>query len=196
MDACALALGFLKALPKLAKESSNESLVAVFEKAAMYTRSIAIAAVIGGGLLMFGAPPASAQYEISITPWAGMYVPTSNKFTGVGTDISRSNSFIAGGRLDVWGQSALGGELEVGYAPARISVVGGTINRDENSEVLVSSLKLMIGVSPASSAGGFYVDIGPALIRRGADVTTDNSSVSDWGGVAGLGFRAPFARGR
>ncbi len=153
------------------------------------------ACALAGFALALGARPAHAQkYTMSITPWAGAYIPTSNTTTNLGTQISRDNSFITGLRLTGWGKSALGLELEGGYAPAHASVVGTTINSSRDTKVFVGDLKLMIGVGTASSAGGVFLQVGPALIRRGTDLTTTSASVTDWGGVAGLGFRVPFSR--
>jgi len=153
------------------------------------------AVALAGLSLALGARPVAAQkYTWSITPWAGAYVPTHNSFRAAGTDIERSNSFITGARITGWGNGALGLELEAGYSPASVSVAGTTVNGDRDTQVFLGSLKLMLGVSPATSSGGFYIEGGPALIRRGRDVTSEGSSSTDWGGVLGLGFRIPFSR--
>src|ERR1051325_9881642 len=131
----------------------------------------AFAFVVIGAL---SAAPAAAQSGFSVTPWAGAYVPTRNHFSSVGTDISRDNSFIGGARLTFWGRSPIGLEFTGGVAPA-----GGA--------------KLMLGLSPATSRVGIFLSGGPALIRRGHDVARESESVTDWGGVAGLGLRIPFS---
>src|SRR5256714_8567231 len=103
-------------------------------------RGIALVALLGA----VGVAPAVAQGGFSVTPWAGAYVPTRNKFTTVGQDISRDNSFIGGARLTFWGHSPIGLEFTGGFAPAKVRVSGtGTIiNGDRNSQVFVGGAKL------------------------------------------------------
>ena len=150
----------------------------------------AFAFVVIGAL---SAAPAAAQSGFSVTPWAGAYVPTRNSFSSVGTDIKRDNSFIAGARLTFWGKSPLGLEFTAGFAPARVTVAGTTVNGSRNTQVFVGGAKLMLGLSPASSRLGVFLSGGPAIIRRGQDVANNNNSTTDWGGVAGLGIRIPFS---
>lgn len=153
------------------------------------------AAVVAAGLVLslaLAARPVVAQGSVSLTPWAGIYVPTQNEFSSVDTDIKRNNSFMGGARLTFWGNSPLGLEFTGGYSPANVEIAGGTINEDRNTNVFVGSAKLMLGVSPASSSLGLYIGGGPALIRRGSDVTEEDESVTDWGGVVGAGIRLPL----
>ncbi len=155
-----------------------------------------LSAVLAGAMVLsalsLAARPAAAQGSLSLTPWAGMYVPTKNEFSSVDTDIKRNNAFMAGARLTFWGNSPLGIELTGGYSPANVEIAGGAINEDKNTNVFVGSAKLMLGISPASSSLGLYIGGGPALIRRGEDVTEESESATDWGGVVGLGVRLPL----
>lgn len=155
-----------------------------------------LSAVLAGAFVLsalsLAAHPAMAQGSLTITPWAGMYVPTKNEFSSVDNDIKRNNAFMAGARLTFWGNSPLGLEFTGGYSPAKVEIAGGTINEDRNTNVFVGSAKLMLGISPASSSFGLYVGGGPALIRRGTDVTVEDKSVTDWGGVLGAGLRLPL----
>lgn len=152
-------------------------------------RGFALAALLGAVAVV----PAAAQSGFTLTPWAGAYVPTRNSFSSVGGDISRDNSFIAGGRLTFWGRSPVGFELTGGFAPARVNVAGTTVNESRNTEVFVAGAKLMLGLSPENSRLGVFLSGGPALVRRGNDVTRDNASTTDWGGVVGFGLRIPFS---
>jgi hypothetical protein len=144
--------------------------------------------------LVVGAAPAAAQSGVSVTPWAGAYVPTRNSFSTVGGDIRRDNSFIMGARITTWGRSPVGFEFSGGFAPARVRVSGTTINGDRNTQVFVGGLKVMLGLSPENSRLGVFLSGGPSLIRRGHDVARNNESVTDWGGVLGLGLRIPFSQ--
>lgn len=157
------------------------------------TRVLAGAFAVVGTIGALSAAPAAAQSGFSVTPWAGAYVPTRNEFSTVGSDIRRDNSFIAGARLTSWGRSPIGFELTGGFAPARVRIAGTTVNEERNTQVFVAGLKLMLGLSPANSRFGVFLSGGPSLIRRGRDVADENESVTDWGGVVGLGFRIPFS---
>lgn len=155
-----------------------------------------LSSVVAGAIVLsalsLAARPAMAQGSLTITPWGGIYVPTKNEFSSVDTDIKRNNAFMGGARLTFWGNSPLGLEFTGGYSPANVEIAGGTINEDKNTNVFVGSAKLMLGISPASSSFGLYVGGGPALIRRGEDVTAESESVTDWGGVIGAGLRFPL----
>jgi hypothetical protein len=155
--------------------------------------SVLSAAVVCAGLTA-AFQPLAAQGSVTLTPWAGIYVPTSNEFSSVDNDIKRNNSFIGGARLTFWGNSPLGLEFTGGYSPANVEIAGGTINEDRKTNVFVGSAKLMLGISPASSGLGLYIGGGPALIRRGSDVTEEDESVTDWGGVVGAGVRFPMGQ--
>ena len=152
-------------------------------------RGIALVALIGA----VGVAPAAAQGGFSVTPWAGAYVPTRNSFSTVGTDIKRDNSFIGGARLTFWGRSPIGFELTGGFAPARVRVAGTTVNADRNTQVFLGGAKLMLGLSPATSRLGVFLNGGASMIRVGNNVARDNESSTDWGGVVGLGLRIPFS---
>ena len=156
------------------------------------TRILGAGALLGLALV---TRPAVAQGSLTLTPYAGAFVPTNNEFSSVGNDIKRNNSFIAGARLTFWGNSPFGLELTGGYAPARVEVAGATINRDRRTNVFLGSARLMLGVSPATSALGLYLSAGPAVIRRGDDVTSESGSQTDFGGTVGAGLRLPLGQG-
>jgi outer membrane protein with beta-barrel domain len=136
-----------------------------------------------------GARQARAQ---GLTPYAGIYVPTNNSFSSVGTDIKRNNAFVGGARLTFWGKSPLGLELSGAFSPANVDVAGATVNGTRSTSVFLASAKLMLGVSSAVSPMGFFVGAGPALIRRGDDVTQQSNSQTDFGGVVGAGLHFPI----
>ena len=156
-----------------------------------FARTVVLAGVTAG--LLGSVERANAQGSVSISPWFGMYVPTQNSYSLLGTDIRRRNSFIGGGRITFWGKSPVGLELSAGLAPARTTFAGATINGDRNTNVFVGSVKLALGLSPATSPVGIHIGVGPAIIRRGHDVLRQNRSVTDLGGVLGFGVRFPLA---
>jgi Outer membrane protein beta-barrel domain len=158
------------------------------------TRVFAGAFTLIGVIGALSAAPAAAQSGFSFTPWAGAYVPTRNTFETVGSDIRRDNSFIMGARITSWGRGAVGFELTGGFAPARVRVAGTTVNEERNTQVFVGGLKVLLGLSPQNSNFGIFLSGGPSLIRRGRNVGVEDESVTDWGGVLGLGFRIPFSQ--
>jgi hypothetical protein len=133
------------------------------------------------------ATPAAAQGGVELTPWAGVYIPTSNSVNALDEDISRDVSVVGGARLTFWGSGALGFEATGGYAPAKIS--NETINETGNTDLLLASARLLLALSPVSNPVGFYITGGPALLTRGSNPFDDDRSSTDIGGVVGLGFR-------
>ncbi|MGH7510291.1 MAG: outer membrane beta-barrel protein [Gemmatimonadales bacterium] len=147
------------------------------------TSGLVAAAIVASA----AAPPAAAQGGVELTPWAGVYIPTSNSVSALGDDISRDVSVAGGARLSFWGTGALGFEVTGGYAPAKIG--DETINETGNTDLLLASGRLMLALSPVSNPVGFYIAGGPALLARGSNPFDDDRSSTDIGGVLGLGFR-------
>jgi hypothetical protein len=134
-----------------------------------------------------GATSAAAQGGVELTPWAGVYIPTSNSVGALDQDIERDVSVAGGARLTFWGSGRLGFEATGGYAPARIG--DETINETGNTDLLLASGRLMLALSPVDNSVGFYLAGGPALLTRGSNPFDDDRSSTDIGGVLGLGFR-------
>jgi len=133
------------------------------------------------------APNAAAQGGVELTPWAGVYIPTSNSVGALDQDIERDISVAGGARLTFWGSGMLGFEATGGYAPAKIG--DETINETGNTDLLLASGRLMLALSPVDNSVGFYIAGGPALLARGSNPFDDDRSSTDIGGVLGLGFR-------
>jgi hypothetical protein len=132
------------------------------------------------------ATPAAAQGGVEITPWAGIYVPTSNSFSTITDDFKRDVSIMGGARLTFWGTGRLGFEATGGYAPAK---VGGETVNETNTNLLVANARLLLGLTPVTSKVGVFVGGGGALLTRGKNTFDDDRSSTDLGGTVGLGFR-------
>jgi hypothetical protein len=132
------------------------------------------------------ATPAAAQGGVELTPWAGVYVPTSNSFSTITDDFTRDVSVIGGARLTFWGTGRLGFEATGGYAPAKVG--GETIN-ETNTNLLVANARLLLGLTPVTSKVGVFLGAGGSLLTRGKNTFDDDRSSTDLGGTVGLGFR-------
>jgi hypothetical protein len=132
------------------------------------------------------AQPAMAQGGVEFTPWAGIYVPTSNSFSTLTDDFKRDVGVIGGARLTFWGTGHLGFEVTGGYAPAK---VGGETVNETNTNLLVANARLLLALTPVTSSVGVYVGGGGALLTRGRNTFDDDRSSTDLGGTLGLGFR-------
>jgi hypothetical protein len=132
------------------------------------------------------ATPAAAQGGVELTPWAGIYVPTSNSFSTLTDDFSRDVSVIGGARLTFWGSGRLGFEVTGGYAPAR---VGGETVNETNTNLLLANARLLLGLTPVDSKVGVFIGGGGSLLTRGRNTFDDDRSSTDFGGTLGLGFR-------
>lgn len=147
------------------------------------TSGLAAAAIVA----TTAASPVAAQGGVELTPWAGVYVPTSNSVGSLGQDISRDVSVIGGARLSFWGTGNLGFEVSGGYAPAKIG--DETINETGNTNMLLANGRLLLALSPVTSKVGFFLAGGPALLVRGKNPFDNDRSSTDIGGVLGLGLR-------
>ena len=141
--------------------------------------------VAAASLAAAASTPAAAQGGVELTPWAGVYVPTSNSVGGLGEDLSRDVSVAGGARLTFWGTGNLGFEVTGGYAPSKIG--DETVNESVN--LLLANARLLLALSPVTNGVGFYIAGGPALLARGGNPFDDDRSSTDLGGVLGLGLR-------
>ena len=132
------------------------------------------------------APSAAAQGGVELTPWAGIYVPTSNSFSTITNDFKRDVSVIGGARLTFWGSGHLGFEATGGYAPAK---VGGETVNETSTNLLVANARLLLALTPVTSSVGVFVGGGGAFLTRGRNTFDDDRSSTDLGGTVGLGFR-------
>jgi outer membrane protein W len=140
------------------------------------------------------AQTTTAHSSTSLGIWGGMFAPLGSDptATSVGTSIDRRNSFAGGARLTFWGNNVLGVEAVAGLTPAKVEVAGASVNETRSLNIFAAGLKLMIGLSPGMSPAGFHIGAGPAIIRRGHDVTNENNSETNLGGVVGAGVRFPI----
>jgi len=147
------------------------------------TMSGLLVAAVTGSVV---ARPAAAQGGVELTPWAGVYIPTSNSFSTITDDFSRDVSVIGGARLTFWGTGHLGFEVTGGYAPAKVG--GETIN-ETNTNLLLANARLLLALTPVTSKVGVFVGGGGSLLTRGRNTFDDDRSSTDLGGTLGLGFR-------
>lgn len=155
------------------------------------------AILLAGGLVAATPVSVAGQGSTSIGVWGGVYSPLGHDLDlgGVSGSVERRNSFAGGARLSLWGPGVLGLELVAGYTPASVDVAGGTLNGRRRLQIFTGGLKLLVGLSPRLSPVGLHVSAGPALIRRGHDVSNESESRTRLGGVIGAGLRFPFSRG-
>jgi hypothetical protein len=159
-------------------------------------RSVSVGLVVAG-LIATEPAPATAQSSTSIGIWGGAYTPLGKQVDlgQIGGTVQRNNSFAGGGRLTLWGKTLMGLEAVAGISPAHVDVAGATVNGQRSLNVFAGGVKLMLGVSPAVSPFGLYLGAGPAIVRRGNDVTTQSGSKTALGGVVSVGLRFPVSGG-
>lgn len=160
-----------------------------------FSRAAVAGLVLGLSALAPGA--VRAQGSTALTLFGGVYTPLGEDIDlgAVGGSVERNNSFAGGARLSFWGPGILGLEVTGAYSPAKVHVAGGVINEDRNLNAFFGSAKLMLGISPKLAPVGFHVGAGPAVIRRGEDVTAQSESQTDFGVVVGGGVRLPMSTG-
>src|SRR5260370_14283915 len=79
--------------------------------------------VLSCGLALLGATcsvlPVTAQTQLEVAPYVGLYWPTSSlAFGGGGARVRQQTGVIKGARVTWWGPGRLGIEGTVGYAPS------------------------------------------------------------------------------
>ncbi len=159
--------------------------------------------IAASGLMLAGLAtiiPARAHAQnthessTSLGIWAGMFSPlgTDPSASSIGTSLDQRNSFAGGARLTYWGTNILGVEAVAGLTPAKVDVAGATVNETRSLNIFAAGVKLMVGLSPSMSPVGFHIGAGPAIVRRGNEVTSQSTSETNLGAVFGAGFRFPI----
>ena len=168
------------------------------------------AAVVG----LVGARTADAQANrrIVVTPYAGVFVPTTKvaQFrSGVGgTDhvvgIRQQSALALGANASYWFNNLTGVEVGGVWAFSDATPRGGLSNEvpgslstTESARVLFASAKLMLNLVPFSERTALRFGVGPAIISHGgsayqADAGGKFTGLTDIGGAASLCSRLPM----
>lgn len=152
------------------------------------------------GLLM--AAPASAQVQVDLTPYAGVYLPVSDLIEETFVDpdlgtidgaVSHKTGLLFGGRANFWFPSGFGLEANFAYALSDVEVsgeVGGvTGSVDLDASAWVAAGKAAYRFTPQMGAAPYYIYVkgGIAFIGHTGDAWEDVDGTTDIGGVLGIG---------
>lgn len=159
------------------------------------------------GLVLAGAGAASAQVQVDVIPYVGVYLPTGDlanfdvTFTpGPGNanlKAKHKTALLFGGRVDVWLSRAFGVEGTFAYALSDGELTaaepGGTITdlcaetpQSCSAAVYLGSIKGLYRVF-ANDRWSIHFAGGGALIARSDDLYEEASETLDFGGVLGVG---------
>ena len=174
--------------------------------------------ISGLGAALFAAPMvarAQTTSRLVITPYAGVYTPTTN-LAHVGAamggqsarlTLKQKTALALGGNMSYWFTERTALEVGAAYAfsDARAStrVFGGgqgfAFSGSENAYALLGSAKLMVSVLPSTSPMSLRVGVGPAVVTRGGDAYKADESgkfrgLTDVGGAFSLCTKIPITK--
>lgn len=155
------------------------------------SRAIALAF----GLTFVLTSPAAGQFEISISPVGGAYLPTADVLNQLPVDdqllpvnISQKVSFLVGGRLGLR-FSRLGVEAEALYSPSNLDITNEPTPVDDAS-VFLGSVNLIVVLFEAPfSPFSVHATGGVGLAHHGGDLMEFFEDTTDPAGTLGLGIR-------
>lgn len=175
-----------------------------------FTRSLLLATAAVFGLP--GTADAQAQRRIVVTPYAGVFVPTTKvaQFRSQlgGTDhvvgIRQQSALALGANASYWFSNLTGVEVGGAWAFSDARPRGGLSNDvpgslpvTESARVLFASAKLMLNLIPFTERRALRVGVGPAVISHGgsaydADQGGRFTNLTDFGGAVSLCSRIPM----
>ena len=179
------------------------------------TRSF-FASIAAGALLV--APSlggAQTVRKVVLTPYAGVFAPTTNlaEFGAAGGGASASinlkqkTALALGANASFWFTERTAVELGAAYAfsDAKGSVgVSGTgqdfaASMSDNAYAILASAKLMVSLLPTTSPVNLRFGVGPALVSRGgsaykADEVGKLTGLTDFGGAVSLCTKVPITK--
>ena len=171
-------------------------------------------ALLAAMMIMLVGVPATAQVQVDLIPYVGVYVPVADlaqlSITSGNQTISvraeQQWAFLFGGRADVWLNPKWGLEANVGYAFSDIRLAGESSNDDICAQdasvdcsayVWLASAKALYRIVPKPDSWySIHLGAGLAIIGRGGKFyDADNSlSTTNVGGVLGAGVDIAVSR--
>ena len=118
------------------------------------------------GLALLGAAcgvlPLTAQTQLEVAPYVGLYWPTGALASEGGVRLQEQTSLTKGARVSLWGPGRLGIEGAVGYAPSGIwsSLTGLTYP----AHVVTGSVKARLRVTPPAARAALQVAGGVGVV--------------------------------
>jgi hypothetical protein len=117
-----------------------------------------------GLIPLFPLPSAvTAQVNVEVLPYAGLYVPTQNlmdPFVAGNTlfysnprlySLKQKRQVALGGRLTVWWTRHRGAEVTLGYSPSGVSTVAAH-PVDSSAHAITASARALLRISPAAGS--------------------------------------------
>lgn len=176
------------------------------------SRSLPLVAAAVVGLVGARTADAQAQRRIVVTPYAGVFMPTT-KVAQFRSDVGgidhvvgiRQQSALAlGANASYWFNNLTGVEVGGAWAFSDALPRGGLSNEVpgalpniQSARVLFASAKLMLNIVPFSERTALRFGVGPAIISHGgnaynADAGGKFTGLTDIGGAASLCSRIPM----
>jgi hypothetical protein len=145
--------------------------------------------------------PGMAQSKLELTPFAGVYLPTSDVlevrdvFTaGDRLTAKHQRAVIFGGRLAMWVTERVAVEGSFGYSPSKVEATYTDPGVDSSSEkvdarVIVASGRVLLALGPQGRSTSWHVVLGGGVTAHGGDAWEGGSGTTNIGGVVGFGGR-------
>jgi len=153
--------------------------------------------------LVLAATPVrlAAQGKAEFTPFAGLYLPTSDELefrnvvvTGDKFTAKHKTTVVFGGRLGVWVTNRVAVEGSFGYAPSKVEGTytdpsNATSSSDTTGHVILASARVLVGFGPAGGNTSWHLILGGGMVSHGGPAYDGTSGLTDFGGIAGIGAR-------
>lgn len=139
----------------------------------------------------------SAQTHLELTPYVGLYRPTSILASDSGNTVKQQSSVSLGIRVTKWWQGRLGIEGTIGSAPSSLvsnfAYFGGPVY---SAQVLTVSVKALVRLTPPAARATLHVGGGVSLVDHSgaAYPTWYTGPRTFFGGIASAGAVINLAR--
>ena len=128
----------------------------------------------------------TAQSQIEVAPYVGLYLPTNSLASGLDGTVKQQSSVTLGMRVTRWWPGRRGFEVSVGYATSSVLNRGSSLP----AHVLTISAKVLWRVTPPAARAGLHVGGGVGIVGRGGPAYSDANflgSRASFGGTAVVG---------
>ncbi len=128
----------------------------------------------------------TAQAQLEVAPYVGLYLPTNSLESSVDGTVKQQSSVTLGVRVTTWWPGRQGFEASAGYAPSSVLTVGNSVP----AHVLTVSAKLLWRVTPPAARAGLHVGGGIGIVGRGGPAYPDGEYLgprASFGGIAVVG---------
>lgn len=140
---------------------------------------------------------AGQQSPIEITPYAGVYMPTTSVVSqfeplcSCDVSLKQKPAFLVGTRVLFWVNPRLGVEASMAYSGSGIQAeASGLGTADTTADVVLGTARIVARLNHPDASTGFLAGVGLGIVAHGGDAYDGVTGTTDLGASVMFGVRS------